>query len=103
MPTKFNNSTIFFPEFDSAFLGLGKRTGDPYPIAVYDRSVCVSILVDRDGLSWEEANEWVAHNTESAWTGLSTPLLLDIMPIKKAKESGEEHNNIHYFPEKNKP
>ena len=42
--------------FDDAFLGVGRRCSRP-DVAVYDVSKMVSILVERDGMSEEDARE----------------------------------------------
>jgi hypothetical protein len=62
--------------FEDAFLGViyGKmRT----PVACYDRNKCLAILVARDGMTEEEAEEFFAFNTEDAWVGEKTPMFLD--------------------------
>ena len=60
--------------FDEAFIGCAQsRSG---MIAVYDRDACIAILMNRDGMSMDEAEECFAYNTESAWVGENTPLFL---------------------------
>ena len=61
--------------FDAAFIGIGAQQYK-LPIAVYDRQKCIEILMD-DGMSWEEAEEYFAFNTEGAWVGELTPLILN--------------------------
>ena len=46
-------------------------------IVVYDRDRCIQILVDRDGMTLDEAQECFAFNTEGAWVGDRTPLFLE--------------------------
>ena len=61
--------------FEVAFLGVvyGKlRT----PIACYSREGCLSILVSRDGMTEEDAEEFFAFNVEDAWVGDQTPVFL---------------------------
>lgn len=60
--------------FDGAFVGIGAQQYRP-PIAVYDRDKCIEILMD-DGLSWEDAEEYFSFNTEGAWVGEQTPLII---------------------------
>ena len=42
-------------------------------IVVYDYDKCVVILMERDGWSDEEAEEWMEVNVVSAWMGDGTP------------------------------
>ncbi len=46
------------------------------PLAVYDREKCLEILCKRDGVTYEEAEECFSFNTEGAWLGPNTPLVL---------------------------
>ena len=61
---------------DAAFVGVGSQQHSP-PIAVYDRGKCIEILVERDGMSWEVAEEYFDFNYAGAWAGERTPLILD--------------------------
>lgn len=62
--------------FDEAFLGLGRRVGCRV-VAVYDRDRCLELLVQRDGMSEEEAIEHFDFNVSGAWVGEQTPLFLE--------------------------
>jgi len=61
--------------FDDAIVGYAQRCGQPI-LAVYCRDKCIDILMNRDGMSHEEANEFFSFNTEGAWVGDRTPLFL---------------------------
>jgi hypothetical protein len=61
--------------FEDAFIGIARQFGKP--IAVYDREKCIDILVNRDGMSHEEAEEYFQFNVEGAWVGENTPAFLD--------------------------
>jgi len=71
--------------FDDAFLGVGRRCSRP-DVAVYDVSKMVSILVERDGMSMDEAIEYIEVNTIGAWVGEETPIYLDQKTITAARE-----------------
>ena len=43
--------------FDQAIIGVGYRPGSD-PIVIYDRHKCISILMERDGMSPDEADEF---------------------------------------------
>lgn len=43
---------------------------------IYDASVVLRILMDRDGMSYDDAREFVSFNIEDAYVGPSTPILM---------------------------
>lgn len=43
-------------------------------VAVYDVDKCIDVLVERDGMSHEEAGEFLAFNTLGAYVGENGPL-----------------------------
>lgn len=61
--------------FDAAFLGVLERFGME-PISVYDRAKCIEILMTRDGMTDEEAEEYFSFNVTGAWVGERTPAFL---------------------------
>ena len=62
--------------FEDAIIGLGSRF--TYPVAVYDRRKCIKILIARDGMTPEEAEEYFGVNVEGAYVGEHTPIFLDV-------------------------
>ena len=58
--------------FEDAFIGIGKQFVTLY--AVYDRQKCIDILMQRDGMDHEEAEEYFEYNVQGAWMGNKTPL-----------------------------
>lgn len=63
--------------FDDAILGVGTRCGQ-LPIVVYDVAKAIDILITRDGMSYEEAEEFFTFNVEGAWVGEQTPVWLRV-------------------------
>jgi len=59
--------------FEEAFVGFARRCGQP-TLAVYDVDKCVVILVERDGMTYEEAREFLEFNSIGAWVGENTPV-----------------------------
>jgi hypothetical protein len=49
------------------------------PVACYDYQKCVEILVTRDGIDAEEAEEYLDFNAVGAYMGPGTPLFLHNM------------------------
>ena len=63
--------------FDDAIIGVGRRCGRPNIVA-YDVEKVIQILVDRDGLSREDAEEYYEFNVVGAWVGEMTPLWVTV-------------------------
>lgn len=59
--------------FEGAFIGIGRQFGKP--IAIYDRTKCIEILMEE--MTYEEAEEYFQYNTEGAWVGDQTPIFLE--------------------------
>jgi hypothetical protein len=62
--------------FDEALIGIARRCGQP-DLAVYDIDKCIQILVERDGMTEEQAREYLEFNSIGAWVGDSTPIWLE--------------------------
>ena len=58
--------------FESAELGIMRRCGQR-DIIVYDYDKCIKILMDRDGMSYEDAVDFMEFNVVGAWVGNETP------------------------------
>jgi hypothetical protein len=63
--------------FEDALMGLCTRFGG-LRVAAYDRNKCIDILIKRDGMDWEEAEEYFQFNTEGAWMGEGTPVFITL-------------------------
>lgn len=63
--------------FEDAFVGWTARDDQP-PVAVYDYDAMVEVLCKRDGMTVEEAVEYIAYNVERAvlYEGELQPLFL---------------------------
>jgi len=59
---------------EEAFIGLSYRFNDG-PVATYDREKIIEIYV-RDGMSYEEAEEYFGFNVLGAWVGEKTPVFM---------------------------
>jgi len=60
--------------FEDAFIGIS-RTFNTHT-ALYDYDKCVGILMKRDKMEWEEAEEYMHYNVLGAYVGESTPTFL---------------------------
>ena len=63
---------LFADGFEAALMGYMVRFGAP-PVALYDRHKCIDILIERDGMSPEEAEEHFEYNVIGGWVGEYTP------------------------------
>jgi hypothetical protein len=59
--------------FELAFMGVARQFNVPF--AVYDRTRCLALLMEQ-GMSVEEAEEYMSYNTEGAWVGENTPAFM---------------------------
>jgi|TARA_R110001632_G_scaffold43679_2_gene110854 hypothetical protein len=64
--------------FEDAFVGVGRQFTKP--VAVYDREKCIEVLVARDGMSMDEAEEYFEYNVQGAYVGEDTPIFMEKFP-----------------------
>lgn len=69
-----NPDALFIDGADAALVGTSHRCGQP-DLAVYSHNKLVDVFVGQ-GMSYEEAEEWVSFNIEGAWVGHGTPIIL---------------------------
>jgi len=63
--------------FDNAIIGhTSYWNGIPNTILVYDAEKCIEILMERDGMDYEEASEFFSFNVAGSWNGDGTPLFV---------------------------
>ena len=60
--------------FEEALVGFGTRFNNP--VTIYDLRKCFDILVRRDGMSQEEAEEYMDFNVLGAYVGEETPIFI---------------------------
>ena len=61
--------------FEKALLGFGYQFNTP--VAVYSKDRCLHVLMERDGMSREDAEEYFDFNVAGAWVGEGMPVFLD--------------------------
>ena len=71
--------------FDEACIGVGLRAASP-DIAVYSRAKCIKVL-EKSGMSPEEAEEFFEFNVVGAYVGERTPLFFEEMDIADVRDS----------------
>lgn len=65
--------------FEEAFIGLSLRCGQP-TLASYSWEKMVDVLMDRDGMEYDEAVEYISYNCLGAWMGELTPSI--VLPLE---------------------
>jgi len=60
---------------DDALMGYGEQAGQT--VAVYDYDKCLTILMERDGSSQEEAADHMSYNVAGTYLPGSTPVFLE--------------------------
>tara|TARA_Y100000034_G_C6514449_1_gene221157 strand:+ start:78 stop:413 length:336 start_codon:yes stop_codon:yes gene_type:complete len=71
-PEDKNKDMLFADGFGEALIGYVTRCGQQ-PTALYNRSKCIWILMERDGMSQEEAEEHFEYNVAGSYMGEFTP------------------------------
>ena len=66
--------------FEGALIGVGTQFGRD--VAVYDFQDCVDILIERDGMSPEEAYEYMDYNVLCGYVGENTPVFLHYRSLR---------------------
>ena len=63
--------------FDEAIIGYIERANSP-PVVCYNKDKVLEILM-KDGMDWEEAEEYYYYNVVGAYVGERTPVFLEII------------------------
>jgi hypothetical protein len=70
-----NPDALWPDSFEAAYVGQAHRCGQPV-LAVFSVKKCLQILMDHDGMTWEEASEYFEVNVRGGWMGAGTPIWL---------------------------
>lgn len=71
-----NPAALLADGLDDALIGFTINTHHAH-VAVYSAERCVKVLVERDGMSREEADEFLEFNTYCAYVGPNGPLFVE--------------------------
>lgn len=74
-----DESILLMDGFDEAFIGHSQRINEPM-LAVYSWEKMVGVCVNRDGMTYDEATEYIEYNCIGAWVGERTPII--VMPFE---------------------
>jgi hypothetical protein len=66
------NECVLADGFEEALIGFSQQCNQV--TALYDWDKCLKILIDRDGMTPIEAEEFFEYNTLGSWVGVETPV-----------------------------
>ena len=72
-------NVLLMDNFDEACIGFSQRINEPL-LAVYSWELMMKVCIERDGMTYEEADEYISYNCIGAWVGEQTPII--VMPIE---------------------
>ena len=72
--------------FEDAFIGIGHRCGQP-DVAIYSIPAAIEVLMTRDHVTREDAEEYLAFNSIGAWVGTRTPVWVDLMTFAELTDA----------------
>jgi hypothetical protein len=70
-----NPEALLCDGFDEAIIGMAERINLSHVVA-YDVDKMLEIMVERDGMTYEEAIEYFDYNILGAWMGEYTPVYI---------------------------
>lgn len=73
-----DTSALLMDGFEDAVIGYSQRMNEPV-LVVYSYVKMVDILIERDGMDYDEAVEYIDFNCLGAWVGEETPII--VMPF----------------------
>jgi hypothetical protein len=79
LATENDIEAILADGFEDAFIGFAERCGSG-AVAVYDFANAVKVLMGRDGMGEEEAEEYLHFNVLGAYAGEQTPWFVTVKP-----------------------
>ena len=73
-----NSDALFADGFEDALIGY-VQVFSHGPVALYDREKCIRILMRRDSMTREVAEEFFCLNVQGAWVGENTPAFATLL------------------------
>ena len=72
-----NPEALLADGFEDAYIGVCEVFNRP-PLAAYDRDKCIEILMERDEMDRDEAEEYFNFNVSGSWVGENTPVYISL-------------------------
>jgi hypothetical protein len=76
--SELNPDALLADGLEDALIGYTVNQHHPI-VAVYDIDLCAKILIDRDGMYYDEAEEFLGFNTTGAYVGENGPLFVKLI------------------------
>lgn len=73
--SEINPDALVCDGFDEAIIGTAERI-NLGPVVAYDVDKMIDIMIERDGMTYEEALEYFNFNILGAWMGEFTPIFV---------------------------
>ena len=70
-----NPEALMCDGFDEAVIGMAERI-NLGPVVAYSVDKIINIMIERDGMTYEEAVEYFEYNQQGAWMGEGTPCFI---------------------------
>lgn len=70
-----NPDALLCDGFDEAIIGMAERI-NLGPVVAYSVEKIIDIMMNRDGMNYEEAAEYYDYNIRGAWMGEFTPIFI---------------------------
>jgi hypothetical protein len=72
---EYNEEALLIDGFEEALMGVAERI-NLTPVAAYNVDKILEILIERDGMTSDEALEYFEYNIIGAWMGENTPIFI---------------------------
>ena len=82
---KLNSRCMAADGLDSAIIG-SVTNCDGNVVLAYSVPKAIDVFVNRDGMTYEEAEEWFYYNVADAYVGEGTPVYLHVLDIISPKK-----------------
>ena len=81
---EFNPDAMLADGFETAIIGLAHSAARESVVA-YDHDKCIQILMDRDGMDRETAQEFFDFNVVGAYVGPASPVFVEMLTDQEAE------------------
>jgi hypothetical protein len=75
-----DQQALLMDGFEHALIGFTQRINEPL-LAVYNHDLMIQTLMHRDGMTYDEAAEYIEYNCINAWVGEQTPIIVNPITI----------------------
>jgi hypothetical protein len=70
-----NPDALICDGFDEAIIGIAERI-NMQPVVAYSVEKIIDIMINKDGMTYEEALEYYDYNILGSWMGENTPIFI---------------------------